>query len=168
MTNIKRQFSHRLTKMQTREPTSLDPSSIGEVFQQKHSLQKICKKADQIQHAKVILAQIVSIPLREHCFVANVENATLTLCADSASWATQLRYQQATILEAFQQQAMFHHVSMIKVRIHLPETTKPKQRRSISMSTSTSNGIKNSAQAIEHPVLKAALLRLSKNGEISK
>ncbi|OGO94424.1 MAG: hypothetical protein A3F10_02775 [Coxiella sp. RIFCSPHIGHO2_12_FULL_42_15] len=154
--------------MQTRQPTSLDPCSIEKVLRQERGLQPLCKKAEQIQCANHILAHLLSPPLQQHCQVANYENTTLTVRTNSAVWATQLRYQQRVILDALQQHPFFKLITDLKIRIYLPETSPPpRQRRTLQMTRSTSELIKNSADAVTHPDLKAALQRLSNNKKSS-
>src|SRR3990167_6644912 len=106
--------------MQTREPSSLDPNSVDTLLQKEPSLQQLCDKARQIQAANIILAQQIPRELQAHCKVANVHPQSITLYADHAVWATQLRYQQMHIIASFQKSAYFGQIENIKVSVLPP------------------------------------------------
>lgn len=151
--------------MQTRQPLSSDPHPIEKVLQDDTLLKTLCKKAKQIQCANSILAQFLPMALHQHCSVANFQNAALVLHTDNAAWATQLRYQQASLTKAFQQNSQFTHIQTVKICVRIPELPTQKIHRPAHMTLEVGELIKNAAASVTHPALKEALLRLSKNGK---
>lgn len=99
---------------------------------------------------------------RAHCRVANVRNHTLVLLADSPAWAARLRFHAPTILRKLE---LDHKLSLRRVQIRVdPEAVRAPRRRVRRTGLSTHSGhlLRQAAQAVEDPQLKAALERLAR------
>lgn len=94
-------------------------------------LGKLITQARAIEDLNQTFRQILDPTLIAHCRVGTFENGILTLFAESAAFATRLRYQVPTILSTlrnFSQWASLRSIQ-IKVQTHHPEahssTNKP-------------------------------------------
>ncbi|MEJ2060766.1 MAG: DUF721 domain-containing protein [Gammaproteobacteria bacterium] len=102
--------------------------------------------------------------LAAHCRILSIQESQLILGADSAAWATQLRYQQHEILKVLNSE---HSLGLRKLRVRvLPAQisdaaarTQPKRRPPLS--ARSAELITACAAEQDDPDLKAALLRLA-------
>ncbi|MCP4476298.1 MAG: DUF721 domain-containing protein [Gammaproteobacteria bacterium] len=90
------------------------PQSFHDIINQRgNRLAQIYFKLKKLQQLNQLLEQIIASQLagslsagkqlNTHCRAVNFERNTITLAADSSSWATQLRYRSAIILQALRQ-----------------------------------------------------------------
>lgn len=91
-----------------------DPKSIGHCLQG-NPLKSIVEKANQITALDKALYHLLPPEVASHCQVMNITNKTLILQADSAAWATRVRYLIPSLLAAFSQQKL--PVTLIQCRV---------------------------------------------------
>lgn len=111
------------------------------------------------QYVNLYLSQI----MQENCSVASFQNNVLTLLAHNAQWATRLRYQQNKLKQQLQNHPEFSHIQkiIIKVMPPLPKESETHYNRTIS--TKSAKILNETADNINHPILKEALARLAKH-----
>lgn len=101
--------------------------------------------------------------LGSHCRVAALEQDVLTLHTDSPAWAAKLRFLTADILKIIRDSSTFGSVSTIRVKARPPETKPQPAAPAAKMSPHTTRLLRDIAETIEDPELRASLLRLSEN-----
>ena len=131
------------------------------LLQQSALLQRLVTRAQSIECLQSVLNQHLQPAAREHCSVATLQDATLTLIVTNGHWATRLRYQQKRLLEQLQQTPEFNQVLRIQFKVRPPMQPEKAPARNIDFSTQTGHKIHASAQAISDPVLREALERLA-------
>jgi len=106
------------------------------------------------------LAQLLPVPLAQHCQIAAVERGKLIILASSSAWATRLRLQQSKIVKGFQDIP----IQSISTQI-MPEAVSSTQpsplKRPKNMSKKTSNLLIELSETTSDPKLKQALRRLA-------
>lgn len=99
--------------------------------------------------------------LRQHVVLANVRGDTAVMVADSAAWATQLRYLQHAVLERLRER---HDLPVRRLAVRIaparehppPSTTAP-----VRLPASSARHLAALAEDEADPSLAAALRRLS-------
>jgi len=123
-----------------------------------------------------LLNQILPIECRGHVEVANIRQQNLMLITDSPVWTTKLRQLSPQILAFIHknsntsdnQSHVIHHVQ-ISTRYHAnqpkahPSSTKSNRQRP-HISENVAELLSQSANSIDSPTLKAALLRVARHG----
>lgn len=96
-----------------------------------------------------------------HCRVANVRRGTLVLQADSPAWASRLRYQTRSLLGQLQHRG-YANLNAVQVRI-APATAerRPPPRRA-RLSNASGELLRQTAEDLDNPALRAALRRLAR------
>lgn len=80
-------------------------------------LHQLWEKNQHVQQVNQTLMLTLPSPLSKHCRVVNLREQTAVIYADSAAWATRLRYLIPDILQAWQQQTS--EITKIEIRVHL-------------------------------------------------
>ena len=100
---------------------------------QTQTLQHYAQFAVQLKQWQQLFAQTLGMPLVDHCQLINVRDGKLIVETDAATWATQLKLQQARIITHFQQDATVAVSTMeIKVKPQLDKVamaSSPQQSR---------------------------------------
>ncbi|PVV05767.1 MAG: hypothetical protein B6D77_18065 [gamma proteobacterium symbiont of Ctena orbiculata] len=112
------------------------------------------------------LIKLLPKPLDTQLKAAVLENRCLSLFVPSPVWASRFRY----LLPQLQKQLQTHdiHVDQVRTRILPTDPGKPKpgrNRHRITLSPAVSKQLKQSAEAIEDPSLREAILRISRHGD---
>lgn len=130
------------------------------------------KRAQKLSQYKHLLSGILPIECRNHVEVANIRNQNLMLITDSPVWTTRLRQLSPQILDFIRKNTQktdeihfIHHIQ-ISTRYHSysasPAQISAKEKHSLpSISDKTSELLLQSANSIDHPKLKNALLKMS-------
>jgi hypothetical protein len=105
---------------------------------------------------------------RNHCEVASVHGARLTILAANAAWATRLRFMLPDLLPQLNQLADFGTVRDVQVRV-APHLTSVGQSWEAPISTPQPRPpdgriLEQFAAGMEYGPLKAAILRLARHG----
>jgi len=99
--------------MKARQTASLSSHMADE------RLSWLLDRAGRLAALSADLGTVLPSPMREHVRLANIRGDTVVMVADSAAWATQLRYMQHAVLERLRE----HHepaVHRFTVKIALP------------------------------------------------
>lgn len=100
--------------------------------------------------------------LAKHCRIADYRNGELKVYADSATWLTQLRYQQAEVIEKLKNNAEFRAVKHLSISV-LPKEAPPqaKPKHVAPLSEGTKHLLQKLASCTEDEKLANALQKLS-------
>lgn len=80
-------------------------------------LGKLVARAKSFLQRNETVQQILDPSLAPHCQVASYEQGKLLLLADSAAWATLLRYQIPTLLQSLRAHASWGELRTIQVKV---------------------------------------------------
>ncbi len=133
------------------------------------------KQAKKLSQYKQLLSNILPVECRNHVEVANIRNQNLMLITDSPVWTTRLRQLSPQILEFIRKNnsnvnnsQTIHHV---QISTRYQSATEQRSQASVvkrqapQMSNKTSKLLSQSANFIDNPKLKQALLKVAKHGE---
>lgn len=121
------------------------------------------------QHAAVLrmfqdeLKTKLPSPLCDHFILANISEDTLTLHTDSPAWAARLRFITPDILKYVRQLRRPRPPHTIRIKVVPPASQSTSLKRTINLSRKNAQLIRDTANSISDPVLRAALTRLSQN-----
>lgn len=105
------------------------------------------------------LAEQLPPAIRSHCLGARLDGDTLVVLADSAAWATRLRYALPSILAR-------HGARKCRVRVMPLEQRRPKTvRKRPQLPPEAARLLAQTAESTEDPDLAAVLRRLAAHGE---
>lgn len=149
--------------MPIRAPKSLSgllkssPQTLGPLLNHAHRLEQLNK----------ILREQLPPPLNQHCRIANLRDDILLLHADSPAWALKLRYSVPDMLDRLRRQPELQQLRTITVKINPASlvAAPAKKTRRARMSEDTARLLDDVADAITHPTLRTALLRLARHGK---
>ena len=119
--------------------------------------------ARQLQALTRLLNQCLSGELADHVLVANLHNETLVLQADSAAWATKLRYLAPQLLRCLQQHEPLASVQRLEFRVAPQSQPATPAASPAQLSSAGADTILASAQTVSDPNLRAALKRLARH-----
>lgn len=132
----------------------------------KHQLANLVDKINQLRVFNQALIGILEDKLMRHCQVVNVEQGTLTLITDSASWATKLRFQTPEILKKMQTSSTFLKIKKLKVLIRPKErliTKKQPKKKTLHLSRESAQIISDAANHLKNIRLKKALNKIAEH-----
>lgn len=135
------------------------------VLQGSLSLQRLVARAQATDHLQQLLNQHLQPAAREHCHLAEIQDATLVLIVTNGHWATRLRYQQKRLLQQLQSLAEFRDISRIQFKVRPPLQPDKAEPRHIVLSEQAGQAIQASAESTQNPVLRAALERLAQQAK---
>lgn len=128
-------------------------------------LGQLIDKSLYLQTISQILHEHLHRPLNEHCQVANLQDNCLIIIAESAAWATQLRYLAPELIKQLQAIPDLKHVETLRVLVRpafQPIANDPPRRYPrTQLSEKSARFIKETAECIADDALKQALLKLA-------
>ena len=122
-------------------------------------MSQLCDHIEQLGKLQTKLHDYLEPPLNEHVIIADYRQKTLVFHADSAAWATKLRYRTPEILGLFKDDLP----GIRTIRIKNPPVEKRAQtaRRAATASSDTVDTIREVADRIEDPPLRFVLLKIA-------
>ncbi len=131
-------------------------------------------QAKKLTRYKRLLRNILPAECYDHVEVANIRDQNLMLITDSPVWTTRLRQLSPQILQFIRDNSsdaqadrsqIIHHIQ-ISTRYHpsngnQQQTLNKKDRPRLQISDKTATLLSQSAESIDHPQLKAALLKVA-------
>jgi hypothetical protein len=103
-------------------------------------------------------------PLSRHVHPARFVHGELTLHADGAVWASQIRHARSALIASLRREPLFRSLTELQVRVR-PRDTAPealaRTRSMPSLSKATRSLLQQTAETMPDPDLRAALLRLA-------
>jgi hypothetical protein len=143
-----------------------DAVPLGHLLQtQGTSLPPVFLRARRLAEVTRVLRTALPGQLAEHCLGVNIVRNTLVLFADSAPWATRLRYEQKAILAAISRETglSFARISLRVQPRSRRKAPKSASRRGHRISPASREVLEAAARGISDPDLAAALRRLARN-----
>ncbi|MDZ7735352.1 MAG: DUF721 domain-containing protein [Gammaproteobacteria bacterium] len=137
--------------------------NLGSLLRQNPRLGHLYAHARKLQQLQAVLDNHLPQPLASHCRVAALEHNVLTLHTDSPAWAAKLRFLTADIVKTLQNSNADVSVDTIRVKARPPETKPQTVRSGTNLSPLTARLLRDIAETIDDPELRASLLRLSEN-----
>lgn len=128
-------------------------------------LEGLVTHAKQLRRLQGQFQHVVSENLAKNCQVANFQQGILTLCCQSAAWATRAKMDKMQIVAVLRESSTFSHLDDIRV-ITNPVTQaieKKEKIKEISMSDQSASIISSMAESISDPDLSSALQRLARH-----
>ncbi len=132
---------------------------------------KFVIQAKKLAQYTKLLRNILPVECNNHVEVANIRDQNLMLITDSPVWTTRLRQLSPQILQFIRENTasdnmqIIHHVQ-ISTRYHSTngseqQTLNKKNRHKPQISEKTATLLSQSADSIDHPQLKSALLKIA-------
>ncbi len=135
---------------------------------------KFIVQAKKLTRYKSLLRNILPVECYDHVEVANIRDQNLMLITDSPVWTTRLRQLSPQILQFIRENTsdaqadraqIIHHIQ-ISTRYHpsngsQQQTLNKKDRPRLQISDKTATLLSQSANSIDHPQLKSALLKVA-------
>ena len=128
------------------------------------------KKAKLLHRLTLSIRMHLPTDLARHCWVASIENRTLTIITDDPSRASLVRFQQHEILKQLNQELSLtvkEYLKRIKIRINNVASGVEPPTKSLPLSSPSAQLINNCAQSIKHTGLKDALQHLAQRSSSS-
>lgn len=123
---------------------------------------QLLSRARELMTLDKRLHELIPVPLNEHCTTLTVSGTTLILAADSPVWAARLRFHASGLVK---QLAAYPRLDIrtVRVRVRPAQRLSPpgKHRRTPVLTSRGAASIKQAAQSVSNPALKAGLLRLA-------
>lgn len=127
---------------------------------------KLCAHADFLGNLQTRLGHFLEPPLNSHFIVANCINGILVLHADSAAWATKLRYNTPAILAYMQNTCDLPALKTIRIKvIPASKRTQDTTVKPLSISSVSASFINQVAASMPDDELRLSLLKLAKHQE---
>lgn len=125
------------------------------------------KKAKLLHRLTLSLKMQLPEDLASHCWVAGIDNRTLTIVTDDPSRASIIRFQQREILKQLNQELSLtvkEYLNQIKVKICNVINGVNHPTKEEFLSTNSANHIKQCAKSIKDLELQKAMQKLAKRG----
>jgi len=138
------------------------PERINAVCSSNSQLNRLSQRAQQLNQLNYVLQQVMPPQFSAHCQLANINQQTLVVHTDNASYASLLRFQAKTICSALSE-----HLSqpVTKLELKVRPLITPKQSddsASIVLSDDAAKTLSQTASSMEEGSLKTALENLAK------
>jgi len=142
--------------------------SIEKLAEKSSPLSKLLDRAGKILTHQETVHAALEPSCRVHCWLSNYRNGTLYLQTDSSAWGTRLRMQQRMIIQQLKKTPAFASIHSVKVSIQPRYTTETAPRTTKPISAANAQQLLETAEDIEDPALKAALMRLAQKSKNRK
>lgn len=125
-------------------------------------LGELVERAGQLARATECLRQRLASPLRDHGRVAGFEAGTVVVQADSAAWASRLRFMTAEVIAAVS--PVLGRVDRVRVSVASPPPPAPPgpRRERPLLGPGPAQTLDRAASSVTDPALREALRRLAR------
>jgi hypothetical protein len=137
---------------------------VTDVIGQDDTLRRLFAHAQHLLTLQRRLRAALLEPLAGHLTVANVQQATLVLNAESPAWATRARFAGSEILEALNRDGVYAPIEEIRIQVQpaTPAATGGTASAGPRASASAIAGLERAAHAMSDPGLSGALSKLAR------
>ncbi len=152
----------------TRTPMAYKPSPAqppSALLRQVRPLRLLLNQAERLEHLQRLLESQLQPAAREHCHVASWRDGTLLLVVTDGHWATRLRYQQKRLLATLQAMEAFGNLRRILYKVQPPLVPAKRGGHAAELSNSAAESLRDTAEGITDPKLRAALERLAAHAQ---
>jgi len=145
------------------KPSPAQPPAA--LLRQNRPLRLLLNQAERLAHLQRLLESQLQPAAREHCHVASWRDGTLLLVVTDGHWATRLRYQQKRLMRQLQALEAFGNLQRILYKVQPPLVPAKRGGNATVLSSNAAEGIRDSAEGIADPRLRAALERLASHAQ---
>lgn len=124
-------------------------------------LAQTLERAIALQQFSAKFQTTLATPLKHHCYIANIRDDTVVIAADSPTWLTQLRYQAPQILAYIKQEIGLEQIRKLHFKVILANDIPDTQSLQPKMSQQAAHVLRQTAENLNDPDLKAAFERLA-------
>jgi hypothetical protein len=142
----------------------LKPRSLGNLLNdQRNPSARLLQHGARLQQLTTLVQTLLPAPCGQHCRVANLRDRVLALAADTPAWAARLRFHAPRLRRDLEQQATLR-IDEIRVLV-VPQENRLERARPgrPDLSHKSAELLRDTAQALFDPPLRAALLRLAQH-----
>lgn len=134
---------------------------VSFVYRQNSQLYKIAQRAKELNHLNYILQQVMPPQFSAHCFLANINNESITIYTDNASYASLLRFQAGTLCKAISEHTS-QTVTKLEVKVKPSfQAIQPTHAAHISLPSNAADSLNQTADSLDDGPLKIALHKLA-------
>ncbi|MBS0351020.1 MAG: DUF721 domain-containing protein [Proteobacteria bacterium] len=142
-----------------------DPLSLSTLFQdnEKSELQKIIRHTKRLSAVNHIVQACLPEKLKDHCQVSEFKTTELTILVDGAAWLMQIRFIKPALLNQLKKNPQCAYLQEINLKVfpnYLKLQSPEPHLHPTILSSQTRHLLQITAESIEHPLLKRALLKL--------
>lgn len=148
--------------MAYKPPSAQPPSTL---LRQARPLRLLLNQAERLVHLQRLLESQLQPAAREHCHVASWRDGTLLLVVTDGHWATRLRYQQKRLQRQLQELEAFGNLQRILFKVQPPVAPPKRASNSTELSQNAAESLRDTAEGITDPKLRAALERLASHAQ---
>ncbi len=149
--------------MQNSENTH--PASFGAYLHKKNStLSDLYQQALAFKEIDQSLKKFLDPSLSSHFILASIKTEVAIILVNSPAWATRLRYNIPTILEALNNELNLKQIKTIRIKVQHSESKRSSTKnKPVFLSKDTAKLLQDSANSINDSELKNCLIKISKN-----
>jgi hypothetical protein len=137
------------------------PEKVSLVCKQNSQLYKITQRAQKLNHLNYIIQQVMPIQFAAHCLLANINNDTIIIHTDNASYASLLRFQANTLCKTVSEHTSQNLTKLdVKVKPSF-QAIQPNNPSPFSLSSNAAVCLNQTADNIDDGPLKVALQKLA-------
>jgi len=139
------------------------PEPVGTLYKKNSVLSKLSERTQRLSKLDDILQQLMPAQFASHCHLANVNEHTLVIHTDNASYASLLRFQAPSLCKAISE-----HLPQIvnKIEVKVKPKLHSSQKKEVpiqqSLPDDAARALEQTAEYLEDGPLKTALNRLAK------
>ncbi len=138
------------------------PKHINTICQHNKMLFKLAQHAQLIEELNHILQQTLPLQFSAHCRLANINNQTLIIHTDNASFASLIRFQVPSLCKTFSSQLQMP-ISHIEIKVRPNRITSPAAKTAtILLPKTAATALQQTAEVIDNEALKTSLEKLAK------
>ena len=138
------------------------PEKVSLVCKQNSQLYKITQRAQKLNHLNFILQQVMPPQFSAHCLLANINNQTIIIHTDNATYASLLRFQATTLCKAISEHTS-QNVTKLEVRVKPSfQAIQPSNPNPFSLTSNAADSLSETADSLDDGPLKIALQKLAK------
>ena len=138
------------------------PEQVSLICKQNSQLLKITQRAQKLNRLNFILQQVMPPQFSAHCTLANINNQTMIIHTDNATYASLLRFQAATLCNAITEHTS-QNITKLEVRVKSSlQEIQPSNPDRFSLPSNAADALSQTAESLKDSPLKTALLKLAK------
>lgn len=137
------------------------PEKVSLVCKQNSQLNNIAQRAQKLNHLNFILQQVMPPQFSAHCQLANINNQTIIIHTDNASYASLLRFQATTLCKVISEHTS-QNVTKLEVKVKPSfQAIQPNNANPISLPTNAATSLSQTADSLDDGPLKTSLQKLA-------
>ena len=137
------------------------PEPVSTVCSKNNQLSRLAKRARYLSQLNYILQQVMPPQFSAHCQLANINEQTLIVHTDNASYASLLRFQANTLCKALSEH-LPQPVTKLDVKVRPKDAPiRTHTESTISLPKDAADALEQTAEIMEEGPLKSALQRLA-------